>query len=82
MIKIVIDAFGGDNAPEEIVKGAVLAINKLKDVHVVLSGDETKINEVLGSIKYNSEQLSILDAKDVITNNESPTEAIRFKKDS
>lgn len=82
MIKIVIDAFGGDNAPEEIVKGAVLAINKLKDVHVVLSGDETKINEVLESIKYNSEQLSILDAKDVITNNESPTEAIRFKKDS
>ena len=82
MIKIVVDAFGGDNAPVEIVKGAVGACNKLNDVHVVLSGDEDKINEILKQEKYNENQISILDAKDVISNNESPTEAIRFKKES
>ena len=82
MIKIVIDAFGGDNAPSEIVKGAILAVNKNDDVHIVLAGDEEKILPLLETETYNKEQISILDAKDVISNNESPTEAIRLKKDS
>ena len=82
MIKIVIDAFGGDNAPSEIVKGAILAVNKNDDVHIVLAGDEEKILPLLEIEQYNKEQISILDAKDVISNNESPTEAIRLKKDS
>ena len=82
MIKIVIDAFGGDNAPSEIVKGAILAVNKNDDVHIVLAGDEEKILTLLETETYNKEQISILDAKDVISNNESPTEAIRLKKDS
>lgn len=82
MIKIVVDAFGGDNAPNEIVKGVINAINKHDDIHVILSGDETKINELLVNEKFNKDQISILDAKDVISNDESPTEAIRFKKDS
>ena len=82
MIKIVIDAFGGDNAPSEIVKGAILAVNKNDDVHIVLAGDEEKILPLLEIEQYNKEQISILDAKDVISNNESPTEAIRLKKES
>lgn len=82
MIKIVLDAFGGDNSPDEIVKGAVDAVNQNDDLHIVLAGEESKIKELLNLQKYKSEQISILDAKDVISNNESATEAIRFKKDS
>lgn len=82
MIKIVVDAFGGDNSPIEVVKGAVNAINEIDDIHVVLSGDEKILNNILKEYKYNSEQLSILNAPDIITNNESATEAVRNKKDS
>ena len=58
MIKIVIDAFGGDNAPSEIVKGAILAVNKNDDVHIVLAGDEEKILPLLETETYNKEQIS------------------------
>lgn len=82
MIKIVIDAYGGDNAPKEIIKGAINAINENKDIHIVLVGKEKEINELLLQENYNKEQISILNANDVISNNESPTEAIKLKKES
>lgn len=82
MIKIVLDAFGGDNAPNEIVKGALQAIKDNDNIHIILAGDQDKLKSLLVREKYNEKQLSLLDAKDVITNEESPTEAIRFKKDS
>lgn len=82
MIKIVIDAFGGDNAPVEIVKGAINAIKKNEDIHIVLAGDEEKLKSLVSQYKYDVERLSFLDAKDIISNDESPTEAIRTKKDS
>lgn len=47
MIKIALDAMGGDNAPDEIVKGAVLAVNKFKDVEITLFGDENKIKPII-----------------------------------
>ena len=40
MIKIALDAFGGDNAPVEIVKGAIKAVNENKNIHIVLCGKE------------------------------------------
>ena len=46
-MKVVVDAFGGDNAPLEVVEGAVLAIKENKDLTVVLCGDENKIKEIL-----------------------------------
>lgn len=82
MIKIVLDAMGGDNAPVEIVKGAVMAVNKLSDVHVILTGKEDVVREELSKYKYNEKQISILNATEVIDNNESPTMAIKTKKDS
>lgn len=82
MIKIVLDAFGGDNAPNEIVKGALQAIGENENIHIILAGDESKVKELLAKEKYNEKQISFLDAKEIITNDESPTEAIRFKKDS
>lgn len=78
-MKVVVDAFGGDNAPLEVVEGAVMAVKQNKDLTVVLTGDETKIKEIL---KDRIERIEIVDAKDVITNDDVPTLAIRQKKDS
>ena len=52
MIKIVVDAMGGDNAPAEIVKGAVAALEKDKDLKVVLTGDKEKIGQTLSELSY------------------------------
>lgn len=78
-MKIVVDAFGGDNAPVEIVEGALLAIEKYKDLTVVLTGDQEKINKILNG---RSDKIEVVDAKEVISNDDAPTLAIRQKKDS
>lgn len=82
MVKVVLDAFGGDNAPIAPIEGTLEAIKLQEDLHVVLVGDESKINEILKDKEYNKEQISVLDAKEVITNDEAPTVAIRQKPDS
>ena len=79
-MKIVVDAFGGDNAPGEIVEGVLLGAQNHADVEFVLCGDEEKIKQVLAG--RGSDKISILHAPDVITNDESPTEAIRNKENS
>lgn len=81
-MKIVIDAFGGDNAPLEIVKGAITAVNLMDDVSIILTGNEEKIKSILDEFGYKGDRIEILAANDVITNDESPTVAIRRKKDS
>ncbi|MGN0961139.1 MAG: phosphate acyltransferase PlsX [Christensenellales bacterium] len=82
MIKIVLDAFGGDNAPVETVKGAVMAINKYPEIKVVLTGKQDVLTEELSKYQFDSKQITILNATEVIDNNESPTVAIKSKKDS
>lgn len=78
-MKIVVDAFGGDNAPLEIIEGVILALGKHKDLEVVLCGDKDKIAQILNG---RQERIEIVDAKEVILNTEHPTDAIRNKKDS
>ncbi len=78
-MKIVVDAFGGDNAPVEIIEGVLLAIKKHKNLEVILCGDEEKIKEVLAG---REERIEISHAPDVILNTDHPTNAIRHKKDS
>lgn len=77
-MRIVVDAYGGDHAPSEIVKGAIQAINKDKDLEIVLTGKE----EVLKQLVSNVERISIINAPDVITNDDAPASAIRDKKNS
>lgn len=81
-MKIVIDAMGGDNAPIEIVKGATLALGQDKDLEVVLVGDNEAISNVLKDEEYDKNRVEIVDAKDVITNDDVPTTAIKRKKES
>ncbi len=78
-MKVVIDAFGGDNAPLEIVEGAILALNKHKDLSVILCGKEDEIRKIIGN---RTDRIEIVNAQDVITNDDQPTFAIRNKKDS
>lgn len=78
-MKVVVDAFGGDNAPLEIVEGALLALKKHKDLELILCGKEDRIKEIL---KGRTERIEIVNADDVITNEDVPTEAIRHKPNS
>lgn len=86
-MKILIDAMGGDNSPDEIIKGCVQTINELES-EIILVGNEELINKKVEEFygKKNlsevNSKLSIRNATEVISNHESPTEAIKRKKDS
>ena len=82
MVKVAVDAMGGDNAPAEIVKGAIEAINEDKRVKVYLVGREPDITAELNKYEYDSEQLQIVHTEEVIEMAEPPVMAIRKKKDS
>lgn len=88
-MKIIIDAFGGDYSPDEMIKGAIVALNQNKEIEVVLTGKQDVIEQKLKEITSQKEfalldrkRLSIIDASEVITCDDKPTEAIRAKKDS
>ncbi len=81
-MKIMIDAFGGDNSPEEVIAGTLLAIKEREDFTAVLVGDEDIIKEKLSGYTYDASRVEIFDAKDVITCEEEPTVAVRRKPDS
>ena len=81
-MKIIIDAFGGDYSPEEIVKGAITSVNLIPDVEIILTGDKEKIENILKQENYSGDRIEIVHAPDVISNDESPTMAIRRKTES
>ena len=82
MVKVAVDAMGGDNAPAEIVKGAVEAINAEKKIKVYLYGKEPLIAEELKKYNYDPEQVEVIHAEEIIEMAEPPVNAIRKKKDS
>ncbi len=80
-MNIVIDAMGGDNAPEEIIKGCVEAAKHI-DAEITLVGNEEVIKEYLKKFAYTGSNITIHNASEVITNDDTPTKAIKSKKDS
>lgn len=80
--KVALDAMGGDYAPVEMIKGAIDAVNKRKDIKVALVGKEAVIKEELGKYTYDKDQVEIVNAEEVIETAEPPVNAIRKKKDS
>ena len=82
MIKVAVDAMGGDNAPEEIVAGAVMAANTRKDIKILLVGQEERVSAELKKHTYNTDQIEIVNATEAIETEEPPVNAIRKKKDS
>ncbi|MEO2262256.1 phosphate acyltransferase PlsX [Dorea sp. YH-dor228] len=80
--KVVLDAMGGDNAPKEMIKGAVEAVSKEAGLKVILVGREEEITSELASYNYKKEQIEVVNATEVIETAEPPVNAIRRKKDS
>jgi glycerol-3-phosphate acyltransferase PlsX len=80
-MKIIIDGMGGDNAPSEIVKGCVDAVIEY-DIDAIIVGKEQLIKQELSKYKYPSSRIQILNADDIITNDDDPAIAIRRKKNS
>jgi len=81
-ISIAVDAMGGDNAPKEIVKGAIKAIEEIDNVKVILVGLKDKIEEELSTYQYNKERIEIVNATEIIGFDEAPAMAVKKKKDS
>ncbi len=81
MIKIIIDVFSGDD-PKALIRGTAAAVNVYPDVKVIMPGDPTYLERELALCDYDAKRLEILPASEVIGNDESPTTAIRQKKDS
>lgn len=82
LVKVAVDAMGGDNAPAEIVKGAVEAVQAEKKIRVYLVGKQEVIEKELSAYQYPADQVEIVNATEVIETAEPPVNAIRGKKDS
>lgn len=80
-MRILIDGMGGDNAPDVIVKGAIMATEFTQEKLCII-GEETEINKLIKKYGYKGNQISIINATQKIENDESPVKAIRRKKDS
>src|SRR2546428_11268272 len=81
MPTIAIDAMGGDHAPGEIVKGVARASLET-DIECLLVGDERRIQEILETVPYNPEHISIVDCRDAIGMDEDPHEAVKNRRDA
>ena len=86
-MKILLDAMGGDNAPEACIRGAVKAVKEIRSEIILIGNEEViknKIKEIYGkeNISEISERLSIKNATETIEMEDVPTQAIKHKKDS
>lgn len=81
-VVIALDAMGGDYAPAETVKGAVEAVKEHPEIKVILVGKEKAVKDELSQYTFNTENIEVVDATEVIDMGEVPTKAIREKKDS
>lgn len=81
-VNVAVDAMGGDNAPAEIVKGAIEAVNEDQRIRVFLVGQEQAVEQELAKYTYPAERVSVITATEVIEPSEAPVMAIRKKKDS
>ena len=80
-MKIILDGMGGDNAPEAIVEGAVLASREIEH-QILIIGQEEKIRAELDNHRYDADKISVINATEIISNDEAPVRAVRSKKDS
>lgn len=80
MIRVAVDAMGGDNAPAEMVKGAVDAVTLRKDIKVYLVGQQEAVRKELDKLSYSGSQIEVVHAGEVIETAEPPVMAIRKKK--
>lgn len=83
MIKIGVDAMGGDFAPEAAVKGAIMALDEMgAESRIVLFGDEAKIREILAAENCPAERFDIVATTEVIEMGDHPAKAFQQKSNS
>ena len=82
LVNVAVDAMGGDNAPGEVVKGSVEAVNADKRIKVFLIGQEPLVRKELEKYTFDPERLEVIHTSEVIETGEPPVMAIRKKKDS
>ena len=80
-MRMILDGMGGDHAPASVVEGAILAMKEMEH-EIVIVGQQELIEAELKKHKYDHQRLSVVDARDVITNDDAPVRAVRTKKDS
>ena len=81
-MKVILDAMGGDNAPNAVVEGCILALKEMPDLYVTLTGREDAIAYELAKHQFDSGRINIVNATEVIDMAEPPVDAIRHKRDS
>ena len=81
-MRIALDGMGGDNAPQAVVDGVIKAINEYSDLEFYITGPEEIIKEELHKQNYEGDKITVVNATEVISNNEHPARAIKRKKDS
>lgn len=82
MYRIILDAMGGDHAPDVVIEGAVLALKEFSDLEICLVGRKDVIEEKLQKYEFDQKCIEIVHAQDVIEMAEPPVHAVRTKKDS
>ncbi len=82
MIRIAIDAMGGDNAPAANIEGALLALQESSEISLILVGKEEEINRILNGRSYEKDRLTVINASEVIETGDVPVMAVQEKKDS
>lgn len=81
-MKIIIDAMGGDYAPEVPCRAAAEAVDTISGIEVILVGKSGVIENELKKYNCNRDKISVVNAEEVITNHEEPAKAVRHKKDA
>ena len=79
-MKIAVDAFGGDNAPDEVVKGAVQAVKEL-GVNIALTGDVYKLEDCFKRLGLPKDGIELVGADGVIEIEDDPKQILKEKKD-
>lgn len=82
MVKIIVDAMGGDFAPAQQVQGCVKALQADKELSLILVGDQAQVQAELAKYKYDASRIEIVHTTETITMEEIPTKAVKTKKDS
>ena len=74
-MKIIIDAFGGDNAPDVPVEASVMAVGNRENLNIILTGNKEIIEEKLSKFRYDKNRIKIVDCREIITNHDEPVKA-------
>ncbi len=82
MIKVALDVMGGDHAPQAVIEGGLLALAELADLHISFVGPQAVLGKYLDSNKYDQKRAALIQAEEIVADDEAPVLAVRRKKKS